>query len=583
MRALLDFTSIKDVRYGKDPVSDAWLLHFMTANHLENFMDPIKNASPEQLRFMVSLDENQVFAPCSDWLFKRLVTPGLAADLLQEYINVWKTLVKLVKTHVSDKYQRRLILNLCRHKFKQALDASILIPWRLLKGMITIFLSRSGLDDPYRNRKSILVSRGRAYLESDFFKRAMESCPYPPLECSCLEDMRFELDMIELERLFRLSTLPDTWSADLFSGDFSRYSSCFSKDKVDFTGMRDIFCENRSGLKILYLPDDSGGLPADLLMVKSLLRQGHSVIMALKEGFCFDCPTIWDNENDPALTEILKGAYFITESRISKNELLDTLRKNPFVIISDGTRERINLIRCSVTFARAWKESDLILAKGWANRRRLIKNTHQFTRDVMCFHRNRSGRFKLEFKAKSHTTHKFSELDITAKADEIIAEMQQARSERKAVMFYSGIVGSIPGQVDVAISLLRTFVSDLRSRLEDTYIINPAEHFVEGMDADDLMFMWEKVQRSGLISIWRFQTYADIERSFELMGKKVPTVWVGKDATYSTGCTKERYIAQDVQRQHRELQILGPGPDKFLRRREYGVGRFSDVVIEPSN
>jgi hypothetical protein len=41
------------------------------------------------------------------------------------------------------------------------------------------------------------------------------------------------------------------------------------------------------------------------------------------------------------------------------------------------------------------------------------------------------------------------------------------------------------------------------------------------------------------------------------------------------------HIAQDVQRRHRELQIIGPGPDKFLRRREYGVGRFSDVVIEP--
>ncbi|SDL36652.1 hypothetical protein SAMN05660337_2785 [Maridesulfovibrio ferrireducens] len=581
MSVLLDFTSIKDVRYGKDPVSDAWLLHFMTANHLESFMDPIKNASPEQLRFMVALDENQVFAPCSDWLFKRLVTPGLASDLLQEYIYVWKALIKLVRTHVSDRYQRRLILNLCRHKFKQAIDASILIPWRLLKGMVTIFLSRSGLDDPYRNRKNVLTSRGRAYVESDFFKRAMESCPYPPLQCNCLEDMRFELDMIELERIFRLSTLPDIWCSDLFSGDFSRYSTCFSKDKIDFSGIRDIFCKSRSGLKILFLPDESGGMMADLLMVKSLLRQGHSVIMSLKEGFCFDSPTFWDNENDPALAEALKGAFFITENRISKNDLLSTLRKNPFVIISDGTRERLNLVRCSVTFARAWKESDLILAKGWSNRRRLIRNTHRFTRDVMCFHRNLDGKFKLEFKAKYPTAHKFSESDISAKADEIIAEMQQARSARKAVMFYSGIVGSIPGQVDVAIQLLKTFVADLRNRLEDTYIINPAEHFEEGMDADDLMFMWEKVQRSGLISTWRFQTSADIEKSFELMGKKVPTVWVGKDATYSTGCTKEMHIAQDVQRQYRELQIIGPGADKFLRRREYGVGRFSDVVIEP--
>ncbi len=580
MTILPDFTSINDIKYGEDPVFDAWLLHFMTANNLESFIDPVKNASPEQLRFMVALEDNQVFAPCSDWQFKRLVNPGLESDLLKVYAFVWRVLVKLVKNHVTDRYQRRLILNLCRHKFKQALDSSIMIPWRLLKGMITIFLNRSGLDDPYRNRKSVLFSRGKAFVESEFFRKAIESCPYPPPDCGCLADMRFELDMTELERFFRLATLPDQWSQDLFSGDFRQYSKMYSRDEVDFSPVREIFHSNGAGLKILYLPDETGGLMADLMMIKSLLRQGHSVILSLREGFCFDDPTYWDRENDPELAEALKGALFISENRISKNDLLSSLRQNPFVVISDGTRERLNLIRCSVTFARAWKESDLILAKGWGNRRRLIGNTHQFTRDVISFYRTLEGHFRLEFKAKSVNTRKFTEADISAKADEIITEMQQARAQNKAVMFYSAIVGSIPGQVDTAIEVLNTFVGYLRERLADTYIINPAEYFEEGMDADDLMFMWEKVQRSGFITIWRFQTYADIEKSFELMGNRVPPVWAGKDATYSTGCTKEMHIAQDVQLKHRELQIIGPSSDKFLRRREYGVGRFSDVVIE---
>ncbi|ACS79088.1 ARMT1-like domain-containing protein [Maridesulfovibrio salexigens] len=581
MSILPDFTSIKDLKYGEDSVFDAWLLHFMTANHLESIIDPVKNASPEQLRFMVALDDNQVFAPCSDWQFNRLVTPGLESDLLDVYIFVWRSLVKLVKNHVSDRYQRRLILNLCRHKFRQALDSSIMIPLRLLKNMITIFLSRSGLDDPYRNRKELLFSRGKAFVESDFFRQSMESCPYPALDCESLAEMRFELDMIELERIFRLSSLPDQWSQALFGEDYKIFSQMYSRDKVDFTPVRNVFHGTEGGLKILFIPDETGGLMADLLMIKSLLRQGHSVILALKEGFWFDSPTFWDRESNLLLAEALKDALFISEERISKNDLLSSLRENPFVVISDGTRERLNLIRCSVTFARAWKESDLIIAKGWGNRRRLIGNSNLFTRDIICFYRNLEGEFKLEFKAKSSKVNKFTEAGISAKANEIIAEMQQARSERKAVMFYSAIVGSIPGQVDTAIKVLNTFVGHLRDRLADTYIINPAEHFEEGMDADDLMFMWEKVQRSGFITIWRFQTYADIEKSFELMGERVPPVWAGKDATYSTGCTKEMHIAQDVQKRHRELQIIGPGSDKFLRRREYGVGRFSDVVIEP--
>jgi hypothetical protein len=183
-------------------------------------------------------------------------------------------------------------------------------------------------------------------------------------------------------------------------------------------------------------------------------------------------------------------------------------------------------------------------------------------------------------KPKAEHVRKFSEEAILAKADGIISQMRRARAAGKTVMFYSAIVGSIPGQVKLAIEVLNTFVAHLRSRLEGTFIINPGEHFEEGMDADDLMFMWERVQRSGLLNVWRFQTDMDIEKSFELMGKRVPPVWAGKDSTYSTGCTKEMSIALSVQKRQPELQIIGPSPEKFLRRREYGVGKYCDASIE---
>ena len=75
MSNMPDFTSIKDLRYGEDPVFDAWLLHFMTANHLESSIDPVKNASPEQLSFMVALDDDQFLLPAltgssKDWLHR---------------------------------------------------------------------------------------------------------------------------------------------------------------------------------------------------------------------------------------------------------------------------------------------------------------------------------------------------------------------------------------------------------------------------------------------------------------------------------------------------------------------------------
>ncbi|MEJ2476495.1 MAG: hypothetical protein P8Y40_03145, partial [Desulfobacterales bacterium] len=91
-----------------------------------------------------------------------------------------------------------------------------------------------------------------------------------------------------------------------------------------------------------------------------------------------------------------------------------------------------------------------------------------------------------------------------------------------------------------------------------------------------LMYMWEIVQRSGLIDIWRFQTYEDILQAFQILKQKVPPEWVGKDATFSTGCTKEMKIAVDVQRSHPEMQIIGPSQEKFMRRDEYGIGKMFD-------
>jgi hypothetical protein len=123
---------------------------------------------------------------------------------------------------------------------------------------------------------------------------------------------------------------------------------------------------------------------------------------------------------------------------------------------------------------------------------------------------------------------------------------------------------------------MTTFIEHLKSQSADLFIINPSVYYEPGMDADDLMYMWEIVQKSTYIDIWRFQTSEDIVESFSLMKQKVPPEWIGKDSTYSTGCTKEMTIAQAVQKKNFEMQLIGPSLDKFMRRNEYGVGSMYD-------
>jgi len=131
----------------------------------------------------------------------------------------------------------------------------------------------------------------------------------------------------------------------------------------------------------------------------------------------------------------------------------------------------------------------------------------------------------------------------------------------------------------MAKEIMSTHTQYLKEQSASTFIINPSEHYELGMDADDLMYMWEIVQRSGLIDIWRFQTYDDIVKAFQLMKTKIPPEWVGKDATFSTGCTKEMNIAVEVQQDHPEMQIIGPSQEKFLRREEYAIGKMYDCRL----
>ncbi|AMD92812.1 ARMT1-like domain-containing protein [Desulfomicrobium orale] len=579
MSKLPEFSSMRELRLGRDPYLDAWLLHFMTENNIEPSVNPAENAQPEQLRFMVDLDDDQVFAPCSDNMFENLLETSSTPALVREYGEKWRILARLVRANIKDRHTRRKIFALSRHKIRQVLHSPFLIPSRFLKQLLTIFMAMSGVHDPQRAEKCRRNEQAGRFLASRDMERCLNTCPDSAMGCASVTRLRWTLDLVELARLCRLSLNPAAW-AD--GGDKSGLVEDVCAPWPEFEGILTRVMGPDSGqksLRILFLPDGSGEVMFDIRLIRALNRLGHKVVLALKEGYSPDNPVFWDAEHDPVLESALADALFVDNSRMSKNDLLRAQRENPLVVISDGTRERLNLWRTSVTFARAWKESDLIIAKGYPNHRRLIQNSHQFTRDIICLYRDGEGADRICFKEKSARVTKITEHQIVAQADSIIAGMRAARGQGRQVMFYSAIIGSIPGQTRVAIKIVNTFVGHLRARHSNLFIINPAEHFVEGMDGDDLMFMWERVQRSGLIDVWRFQSVHDIEKSFELMGETVPAEWHGKDATFSTGCTKEMHIALDMQAGHPEMQIIGPDPKRFFRRMEYGVGKYFDARI----
>jgi hypothetical protein len=315
----------------------------------------------------------------------------------------------------------------------------------------------------------------------------------------------------------------------------------------------------------------------DLGIISYLADRGHKIMLAFKGGPMFTVVDFDDARQDRTIVERLGDAHFIKHTSMSKNDLVRILRSdNDIIVLSDGTREKMNLLLASTTFARAFKEVDAVISRGHHQRRRFFDVRFQFTQDIYSIASEPDGSVSILFKPKHPSVIKFSHADLERKAKAIISQMDTAKSEGMTVIFYSGIIGSIPGKIRTAKKIMSVFIQHLKSQSAMTHIINPSEYYEPGMDADDLMYMWEIVQTSGMIDIWRFQTYEDIVDAFQIMGSKVPPEWVGKDATYSTGCTKEMSIAMRVQKRNPEMQIIGPSREKFMRRDEYGVGKMYD-------
>lgn len=577
MSFLSEVEKVSHIYADQSPNVEAWLYHFSIENNIEYLLNPSIVASPEQLRFMVALKGEQFYAPCDDELFFD-ISHGNKERIHEEYNDCWLFIENLVNSYDLSDLERKRLLSFCSYRYQTALDQMTVLPSRLSKRLVGTVISQCGQSDPFLERKKRANAQAAEFLEDESIQEALYSLPAGMETGKNIPEVQENLALLELKRLMGLGT-----TTKLYRGKSSKEGALASlKDAgEDISVLQTAF--GRPGpesRKILMISARAGWCIFDIAMARTLVRQGHQVMLVLKDAFYFNAPVITDIGHDSTLSDHLKDAHIIENTAITKNELIRLLREHRFVVMSDGTSEQLNFYRTSVTFARAWKECDLVISAGRRQKAVLMGTSHEFTRDILCFSRDQTGKFSVEFKPRADWVIKFAEKDLIAKANELIAEMQAAKRQGNKVMFYSAIIGSIPGQTETAIKLVNSFVGDLRNMLDKTFIINPAEHFVEGMDGDDLMFMWERVQRSGLLDVWRFQTSEDIEKSFSLLGERLPVSWLGKDSTFSTGCTKEMYIALDVQKKHPEMQIIGPRPELFFRRRDYGVGKYYDATIE---
>ncbi len=579
---------------GQDPVRDAWYTSFFLENHLDYFAYPDHVDSPEQVHFMVYTEENERYYPCSDHMFGTIIRREKSPFLQKKYEEVLHRILDLIDRQIEDERNKTFLKSLMHTKYEHETRDGLMIPSRLEKRLLKIYIDRTQIEDPYLFEKMDRNRRAYEALNSAAFQTALKHIDDAVLLSSPmnLDEIKGRVDYLKLRRLFVLSTQSGLWeSDDIVRYDADDYLRLFSRP-LRGDGVEPLWQflqvhkeEGPSGTrqpkKILWLSDEAGEVVVDLAIIRYLAQLGHKVIIAFKDGPLFTKVDFHDVEEGEVLSREMEGVLLIKDKGLGKKELVNILKSDQNIMaISDGTRENLNLLLTSTTFARVFKEVDGVISKGPDQRRRFFDTHFRFTQDVYSIAKDARGEASIWYKARHPAVIKFSHQDLEKKARAIISQMAEAKRSGMTVIFYSGIIGSIPGKEAMAKQIMSAYTRYLRDQSTSTFVIDPSEYSEPGLDADDLMYMWEIVQRSGFIDIWRFQTYDDIVQAFQIMEAKIPPEWVGKDATFSTGCTKEMRIALQVQREHPEMQIIGPSQEKFLRRQEYGVGKMYDRRLD---
>ena len=445
------------------PQGDAWYTAFFIENHIDHFAYPEHVATAEQIRFMVYTEDEERYYPCSDRMFRAIMSRNQSDFLQKKYVEVLDRVLKLIHRMIDDTWEKDYLDALIRIKFEHEIRDEIMIPSRLEKRLINIFLNRTQIEDPYFCEKGMRNLRAAGALRSRACRNALNVLEAEDLGRThrTLTETREVLRFIELKRLLALTVETSLWIDDdavrFTESDFFRLfkrpvTGDGAQALFDFLGIRGKESSEHPGLvpkKILWLADEAGEFVVDLAIINYLAKLGHKIIIAFKDGPLFSKVDFEDAQEDEALRRELEGALFLQEKHMRKNELVKTLRSDyNIIVISDGTRENLNLLLASTTFARIFKEVDGVISRGHDQKRRFFDSHFQFTQDIFNISADDQGaRFRSSYKPKHPAVIKFSHKDLENKAREIIDRMMRAAKKKgMTVIFYSGIIGSIPGR-----------------------------------------------------------------------------------------------------------------------------------------
>lgn len=201
---------------GVDPERDAWFTAFFIENHLDYFTHPEHAATPEQIRFIVYTEEDERYYPCSDKMFEAIINRDQSKFIQEKYRVVFNRIQDIVNQQIDDELERNYLSALLKIKYKHETRDCIMIPSRVEKRLMRIFINRTQIEDPCADEKARRNLRVARVLSSKAFLSALNHIDSKDLSASAktLSGIKELAEYLEIKRLISLSLEKSLWESD---------------------------------------------------------------------------------------------------------------------------------------------------------------------------------------------------------------------------------------------------------------------------------------------------------------------------------------------------------------------------------
>jgi hypothetical protein len=148
-------------------------------------------------------------------MFGAIILRNNSAHIQKTYNQVLQRILALIENQIEDPWEKAYLESLVINKYQHETRDEIMLPSRLEKRLMRIYLNRTHIEDPYMEQKAECNRRAQAVLDAPAFQQAFNHVDEAALKNPprTLDEIKSQIAALEFQRLLCLANSPELWQS----------------------------------------------------------------------------------------------------------------------------------------------------------------------------------------------------------------------------------------------------------------------------------------------------------------------------------------------------------------------------------